>query len=234
MENLHIWDKVCRTDPEYTKHVSQRGGYTSIAPQYQIKCATEQFGPYGEGWGFESCDLDFSQLEYTGMVLVKAVFFYHTNGKRHSFPINNCWPVKVGSGEKARVDADFAKKAETNTMSKALSKLGFSADVFMGEFDNPDYIDVVNNEFALEKAEDKLAEKERQEAAYKEWLSAALGTIGKCGTMQELQGVYKSLVRKAKLSNDEPAIKAFTKAKDTKKAELEANNDSVVSNNRAA
>ena len=60
MSNLDLWDKVKKTDPDYTKQVTQRGGYTSISPQYQIRCATEQFGCYGDGWGFESIDLDLS------------------------------------------------------------------------------------------------------------------------------------------------------------------------------
>lgn len=221
MSNLSLWDEVCKTDSEYTKRVSQRGGYTSISPQYQIKCATEKFGPYGHGWGFESCDLDLNHVEQTGLVLVKAVFFYIMGGIKSSFPINNSWQAKTGTGEKTRFDPDFAKKAETNTMSKALSKLGFSADVFLGEFDNPDYVEMVNNEFALEKAEDKLAEAERQEQQYIEWLTASHQTIHNCGTMAELQGAFKSLVRKANLSKDDAAIKAFTKAKDEKKAALE-------------
>jgi len=221
MRNLDLWDKVCKTDSEYTKKVNQRGEYTSIAPQYQIKCVTEQFGSYGHGWGFESCDLSLDYVEQTGLVMVRAVFFYIIDGKKHFFPINNSWQAKTGSGEKARFDPDFAKKAETNTMSKALSKLGFSADVFLGEFDNPDYVEMVDKEFLLEKAEDKLAEAERQEAQHQEWLTASLNTIQKCGTMAELQGVFKSLVRKANLSKDDMAIKAFTKAKDVMKATLE-------------
>ena len=38
------------------------------------------------------------------------------------------------------VDADFAKKIETDALTKALSKLGFNADVFMGRFDDTKYV----------------------------------------------------------------------------------------------
>jgi len=233
MANLDLWEKVCKTDPDYTKHVAQRGGYTSIAPQYQIKEATEHLGPYGSGWGFESCDLDFSQLEATGLVVVRAVFFY-VLGERHTFPINNSWPVKLGSGDKARVDPEFAKKAETNTMSKALSKLGFSADVFLGEFDNPDYVEVVQNQYALEKAENKLEEKAKQEAQYKEWVDKSVNTISTAISLGELKGIYQSLIRKAGITKDIVAVKVFTDAKDARKLELEAGNDASVSDNRAA
>lgn len=217
MSNLELWNEVKATDPEYTKKVNQRGGYTSIAPQYQIWCATEQFGPYGTGWGFESVDLDLSQAEKLEIVLVKAVFFYLVNGKKYTFPINNSWPLKQGS----RVDADFAKKAETNTMSKALSKLGFSADIFMGEFDNPDYVQAVSNEFALEKAEDKIKEQQEQQETYEKWQTNSLDLIAGCQTDNELKKLYTGLVRKARLYQDEVSVVKFTKAKDVRKKELE-------------
>ena len=46
-----LWDRVCETDPNTTKKVNQRGGFTAIGAQYQVKCATEKFGPYGLGFG---------------------------------------------------------------------------------------------------------------------------------------------------------------------------------------
>jgi hypothetical protein len=221
MSNLDLWDKVKTTDPEFTKRVNQRGGYNSISPQYQIMKATEQFGSYGAGWGFESCDMDFSQAELTGMVLVKAVFFYGVDAARASFPINNSWPI-MSPGKTPRPDPDFMKKAETNTMSKALSKLGFSADVFMGEFDNPDYVEAVGNEFAIEKAEDKVVEVAKQEAEHQEWVDSVISTLSTGASLNELKGVFSGACRKAKLRKDDAAILKFTRAKDERKKQLEA------------
>ena len=50
--SLELWNKVCKSDPKYLKKVSfgQRS-FTAIDPQYQIRSATDQFGPVGEGWG---------------------------------------------------------------------------------------------------------------------------------------------------------------------------------------
>jgi len=227
LNNLDLWDKVKKTDPEFTKSVSQRGGYTSVSPQYQIKCATEQFGAYGQGWGFESCEIDLSQLEVLGLAMVKAVFFFTKDGERHTFPINNSWPVKMG----AKVDNDFAKKAETNTMSKALSKLGFSADIFMGEFDNPDYVDAVNNEFSLEKAENKIDEQARQQEEHEAWVESSLKTLSTCQGMNELKKVYSGLVRKANLLKDDTSIIKFTKTKDERKLQLEEKDDISIQTN---
>lgn len=218
MNNLDLWDKVKKTDPEFTKKASQRGGYTSVSPQYQNMCATEQFGPYGLGWGLESCELDLSHIDSLNLVMVRAVFFYMIDGKKHSFPINNSWPVKMG----AKVDNDFAKKAETNTISKALSKLGFSADIYMGQFDDPDYVGAVSNEFALEKAEDKLEEQSRQQEEHEQWVDSSLKTLSTCVSMNELKKVYTGLVRRANLLKDTVSVAKFEKAKESRKAELEA------------
>ena len=75
MNNLKLWDSVKETDEAFTKQVKQRGGYTSITPQYQMQEATKQFGPYGLGWGFESIDMDYSAIETLELVIVKAIFF---------------------------------------------------------------------------------------------------------------------------------------------------------------
>jgi disulfide oxidoreductase YuzD len=46
--------------------------------------------------------------------------------------------------EKAKLDTDFAKKVETDTLTKALSKLGFSADVFLSKFEDITEVKIEN------------------------------------------------------------------------------------------
>ena len=57
-KNLTIWDQVKKTDPAYTKQYQGGGGFrgTSINSTYQVKKATEIFGPIGIGWGYEILD----------------------------------------------------------------------------------------------------------------------------------------------------------------------------------
>lgn len=218
-DNLKLWDSVKETDKTFTKKVSQRGGYTSITPQYQMQEATKAFGPYGIGWGFKSIDMDYSAIESLGLVIVKAVFFYVLDGKEGSFPINNTWPVKQGS----RVDSDFAKKAETNTMGKALSKLGFNADIFMGLFDDPNYVEEVTNKKNLEKAEDKIAEQAKQDAEWSVWKQKELKAYDMIPNIDALKAVFTGHIKKIKLHGDTNAIRLFTTMKDQRKKELEAN-----------
>ena len=115
---------------------------TAIAPQYQIKLATEQFGPYGRGFGFKKIDLDYSLVEKLDLVVFKGVFFFPGG----EFEIINSSKMFMDRNKKM-VDADFAKKIETDALTKALSKLGFNADVFMGRFDDTKYVMEMKEEF---------------------------------------------------------------------------------------
>lgn len=221
--NLDIWSKVEKTDFSHTKKVNQRGGYTAIDPQYQLKEATKVFGPYGKGFGLCATDFDMSLFESLGVVIHKAVFFYVDDGQRCEFPISNAIQATTGFGEKKRVDVDFAKKVETNTVSKALSKLGFNADVFMGLFEDNQYMQELSNELALKKADDKDAEVMRQAKEYEDWKAKELSVYPSINTLAGLQTVYTGHVRKCQRHNDEKGVMMFTKAKDKRKAELESN-----------
>ena len=52
-DNLKLWNKVSKSDPQYLKKVSFGSrSFTAIDPQYQVRCATEAFGVIGHGWGW--------------------------------------------------------------------------------------------------------------------------------------------------------------------------------------
>ena len=139
--NLELWDTVETTDPQYTKKVNQRGGFTAIAAQSQVKRATEVFGIMGHGWGVE--DEKFTTVEGTTMVLYTANLWYKFNTRTGAIPIHSS--IKYGAN--GRYDDDFSKKVATDALTKGLSKLGFNADVFMGLFDDNKYVADVTNKF---------------------------------------------------------------------------------------
>lgn len=222
MSNLKLWQAVEKTDLQFTKMVNQRGGYTAISPQYQLKCATEQFGPYGYGFGLSQSDFDMSIFDATGIVIHKAVFFYLMDGKRCEFPLSNAIEAaRNGKDGRRFVDTDFAKKVETNTVSKALSKLGFNADVFMGMMEDQSYLAELQNDLALQKADDKDAEIVQQRLEYDAWKQAELATYSALKTMNALNTVYTGHVRKCKRHNDDAGILAFKTAYESRKSELE-------------
>jgi hypothetical protein len=222
-ENLSIWSQVEKTDFTHTKKVNQRGGYTAVSPQYQLKEATKVFGSYGKGFGLSESDFDMSLFESLGVVMHKAKFFYLSEGERVEFPITNAIQATTGSGDKKRVDVDFAKKVETNTVSKALSKLGFNADVFMGMFEDNQYMQELSNELAVKKSEDKDAELAKQAREYDEWKLKEIESYQHLSSLNALKNAYTAHIRKCQRVGDEQGVKQFTKVKDARKQELEAN-----------
>jgi hypothetical protein len=143
-EHLKLWNAVEKTNPKYTKKANVKGNnITAISPQYQIKNVTEQFGSYGKTWGFKSLDFDYTLVADLGLVVLHAVFFYPGG----EFPIKNAQALFIDNA-KTKIDDNFAKKLETDTLTKAISKLGFNADIFMGLFDDVKYLAEVTKEFS--------------------------------------------------------------------------------------
>lgn len=183
-DNLALWHKVEKTNPNYTKKAKVGGNaITSISPQYQIMNVTEQFGSYGSTWGFKDIQLDYSLVNtpfkrekkegvypnqrvvgledaVMGLVVFKATFFY-PNGE---FPIINSISLFTNN-EMTKIDDNFAKKIETDALTKAISKLGFNADIFMGKFDDVRYVEEMKKEFAdapVQVPEPPVADKAKQ------------------------------------------------------------------------
>lgn len=130
VDTMELWRQVCQTDPDFTKNVNQRGGFTAINATWQIKQATMQWGPYGSTW-----KLSYAKEHLTigsKMAVLYAIFQYPSG----EFPISNAIDIM---DRKGNYDTDFIKKLETDTLTKALSKLGFSADIFMGCWDQQKY-----------------------------------------------------------------------------------------------
>ena len=140
--NLELWYKVEKTDPKHTKQANVKGNkITSIKPQYQIYNATKEWGSYGSKWGFKNIELGY-ELKEVGLVTFKALFYY-PNGEFEILNTISIWR----DGAQTKIDDEFAKKVETDSLTKALSKLGFNADVFMGRFDDLRYVEEVKKEF---------------------------------------------------------------------------------------
>lgn len=151
-ENLELWNRVEKTNPKYTKNAKLSGrDITAISPQYQIMQVTEQFGVYGEKWGFKNIILSYDLVEKCNLVVFKGTFFF-PNGE---FEIINSCKLYMDRNL-TMVDDNFAKKIETDALTKAISKLGFNADIFMGKFDDVRYVEEMKKEFEPKKEIPKL------------------------------------------------------------------------------
>jgi hypothetical protein len=141
MSNMKLWDSVQESDPAYVKEVKV-GAYkfNAIDAYSQIKAATGHWGPYGATWGFGEA-LTITILEDAKLAIGQATFFYPDG----NFTVTSSIDYVSAKG---RVDSEFAKKLETDMITKALSRLGFNADVFLGWFDDSRYVQGLREKMA--------------------------------------------------------------------------------------
>jgi len=175
-KNLKLWKAVEETDPNHTKKVTFGANFTSINATYQIMNATEQFGTYGNLWGIESIEYEYIDLVNEQiMVLAKAIFRYPIDANLiATFPISSTIMMQEYSKKwkSLQVDDEWAKKIETDITTKALSKLGFNADVFLGMYDDNKYINSLKKKYAEEAPPQPLPK--INEANFNKYLEAIL------------------------------------------------------------
>jgi len=151
--NLELWEKVCKTDPAHTKKAKiGQHQITAIDAHYQVMNATRELGSYGIGWGIEAGTSTFTEsiIGQTVLVSYQGIFFYKLGDDVGRFDI--CSSIKKAYMTRQGtpylvVDDEYAKKLMTDAMTKALSKLGFNADIFLGKFDDNRYVAQMKEEF---------------------------------------------------------------------------------------
>jgi hypothetical protein len=163
VSNLDFWNEVCKTNPAHTKKAKiGTMNITAICPQHQRKNATEAFGMYGDKWGIVPGSESYQILDFeenTKLCLYQGTFFYYNRkGNRAEFPISSNVKVQYFVKNKGyyKIDDDFAKKAQTDALTKGLSFLGFNSDVFEGLFDDNKYVSEVNEQFAAEESQQSI------------------------------------------------------------------------------
>ena len=140
-DNKRYWDQLKVTDPKFTKKVNKGfGDITTIDPMYQIGKMTEVFGPVGDGWGYDVNYIHTDQLIFAEVTV-------WTGSKANNYgPVCSVQKLFRKTGA---LDDEAPKKAMTDALTKAMSHLGVSADVFLGMHDNSKYIEKVTNEIAV-------------------------------------------------------------------------------------
>lgn len=150
-DNMKLWNAVEKTNPKYTKQVGFGRKFTSINAQYQVMCATEQFGAMGDGWGVSD---ERFEMVCEGLLGYQAVFWWRGDDQQvKTFTINSSIATHSKAG---KLDDECYKKVSTDALTKGLSKLGFNADVFLGQWDDNRYVNQMKKEFS-----DKSDKKEK-------------------------------------------------------------------------
>lgn len=177
--NLEVWNKVRTPNTNATKKVTGAGrqAFTSIDPMYLTERATDIFGMYGLDWGLSESTFDFDTMREADLVIHTAKFFFYRDGRRGEFPISNSMKTYIGRDAKRRIDEDVIKKIETNTIGKALSRLGFGADIYMGRFDDAAYVNNLRNNEQMETQEKREEAQEKAYVEFKEWIAKEMDAL---------------------------------------------------------
>lgn len=241
--NMQIWDKVSTTDTRYTK-AAEVGGQkiTSLNGTAMIMKATEVFGPVGIGFGWSIVEERFDEgsemvsgegdkrlvlgreLNHT----IKIRFWFELDGKRGEIEQYGCTRYLYKSKYGTTTDGEAPKKSLTDAIKKSLSMLGFSADVFLGMFDDHTYVEQLKEEQAIEQAVDKDAEILRQKQERLDWLNSAVETMSNAVTAHELKMLNVKYIREATRRNEPTFIARITRAFEERKAAIEPGKENAA------
>ncbi|MFG0356567.1 hypothetical protein [Pseudomonas sp. zbq_11] len=204
--NMSIWEKVQTTDTRFTKDAKVGGQQiTSLNGTAMIMKATEVFGPAGIGFGWNVVEERFDKgaemfsgegdkrvsLGFELNHTIKITFWFMLDGQRGEIEQYGCTQYLYKSKYGTTTDGEAPKKSLTDAIKKALSMLGFSADVFLGMFDDVNYVQQLQAEQAIEQAEI-----ERQQQERLDFIKDTIETMQKAVTPHERKKIHDHAVRK--------------------------------------
>lgn len=224
--NMTIWNQVEKTDTRYTKDAKVGGQQiTSLNGTAMIMKATEVFGPVGIGFGWSVTEERFDKgaeifsgegekrvsLGFELNHTVKILFWFKHGGERGELEQYGCTPYLYKSKFGTTTDGEAPKKSLTDAIKKSLSMLGFSADVFLGMFDDRDYVQQRQEEVAIEQAEDREAEAARQQQERLDYIKSVVDTMQGAQSLQELKKLHDHAVRRLTARSDTGGVKRIAK-----------------------
>ncbi|MGX9761905.1 hypothetical protein [Pseudomonas shahriarae] len=235
-KNMQIWNRVDKTDTRYTKDAKVGGQQiTSLNGTAMIMKATEIFGPVGIGFGWTVLEERFDKgaeifvgegdkratLGFELNHTVKIRFWIKQDGERGEFEQYGCTPYLYKSKYGTTTDGEAPKKSLTDAIKKSLSMLGFSADVFLGMFDDKDYVAALADEQAIELAEDQVEEEERQKQERLDYIASVIKSLQEARTPKELKAFHDVAVRRLTMRNDTKAVTRIVREYDEQKARFD-------------
>lgn len=212
MSNKEFWDRVKKTDPSRVKTITGKQ-YKGNSPQpyYLVERMTEEFGMCGIGWGVSIINERMERLSDTDVLHVAVVELWYMKGdKRGSIEqVGQTKAAYMSSKGALIVDEDAPKKSVTDAMTKCMSYLGFSGDIFSGHWDDSKYVQALAEEFR--EAE---ATKKRQEE-----LSSAIRQIDEADSIDSLKAVFAGWYKH--FAKDDESQSKVKERYDERKTELE-------------
>lgn len=131
-KKMNVWNQVCNTPPERTQKFSYTAGgktFNDINQQYRIQCLTEQFGPCGQGWGYDILERWRENWGAAECCYVMLRIWYIQDGAR-------CETGPQIGGTMVQYSPDECwKMSVTDALGKCAALLGVAADIYLGTFD---------------------------------------------------------------------------------------------------
>ncbi|HHS9618825.1 TPA: hypothetical protein ACTXAA_000466 [Raoultella planticola] len=235
-DNLELWKSVFKTDERFTTAFSVNGGGTSINGTYMTMMATREFGPKGQGWGVDILEERFDtgapitrtikgadgnntwELIPDGMGgilmekhhVIKIRLWYLKDDVRGEEFAFGCTPYIYGSKYGPICDGEATKKSLTDATKKALSGLGFSGDIFMGLYDNPEYRQKNKAEFDLKNASETAEDAARLRQEFDDKLTRNANTLANAVSVNEINKVFAPIARELEVHRKDAESKGDT------------------------
>ncbi|MBH48820.1 MAG: hypothetical protein CME71_11690 [Halobacteriovorax sp.] len=223
---MRIWDSVQKTDPDFTKPLTQFGGkFTTVQTMYNCRRATELWGPVGQGWGttvHSAETINGEQLDDKGtrsmlFVVMLSVWWRDEKDEVHDGIKQYGSALLLKKDRRGIVfDDEAPKKAMTDALGKSLSYFGFSADIYLGLWDDNKYIATIKQEKIEERKVESALKFQILLKEYKEKVKSATDVDAleeiwrassfvrkECGQTfrDDMEGLFKS--RKAEIKSQE-------------------------------
>lgn len=221
-KNMTLWNSVKTIDSRYTKQARVGGQQiTSFSLQSVVMMATEQFGKFGKGWGYEvqterfdegvviqpmvtheNGDIQTEVKEITHTLLIS--FWYMDSGDKITCPIQaGHTPYISRTKYGPSHDGEYYKKTLADAIKKSLSMLGFGADIFLGLMDDAHYQQVLESEKHLQAASELPAKIE----AFDKEIRALFKNYSSVNMSHSLTAMYKSHCQKIQIECNRLSIK---------------------------
>lgn len=192
--HMKLWESVTKTDPRHTKQVTYGRNFTAIDAHWQVMQATKTFGPVGDGWGYKT---KFGQHFLDDGVIVAwcdLTLWWRGEGEWEGNKVRarkEYGPVRgsallrsLDKSKKPKLpDTDAYKKCMTDALTKALSHLGFSADVFLGMFDD--------NKYVQQRTTEVTKEEEAKQKDYREKRQAFIAAVRGASSSKKIEEIIE-------------------------------------------
>lgn len=227
-DTMELWNAVRTPDPAATKAFTRGGGFKGTATNavYLIQRATELWGPMGGKWGVDIVD----DRVIEGAPLLGKDGAVIGNELVHVIRINLRHPggsvpgygqtMLVGTNKYGPyTDEEAPKKSLTDALTKALSWLGFAADIHLGRWDDCKYVNQAKAAYS-EQATDAPAAPAKAIGMDPSELASRLQSIRAATDVDELREMLLSGTQEAKAAQDAEAYAAIRSAAVKRKAEI--------------